>query len=93
METQFGKKKCLLFWKRAFPNVCKTGISDFVRYKEKDVIALNPECEECPLLIQCGTGCRSSALILGGNLFGKDTAVCQLWLDGYKDSFEKLLRG
>jgi radical SAM protein with 4Fe4S-binding SPASM domain len=89
-------------WEEKMPSILDESFSQCMRnrdfrflldIKKKDVISLNPECEECPFLIQCGTGCRSSALILGGNLFGKDTAVCQLWRDGYKDSFEKLLRG
>ncbi|AET69217.1 radical SAM additional 4Fe4S-binding domain protein [Desulfosporosinus orientis DSM 765] len=55
--------------------------------KKGDVLAHNSECSACPLLKQCGTGCRTSALIGSGDLLAKDTIACELWQGGYKKYF------
>ena len=91
-DTDWEDKMPCILGKSFFECLQNESLRFLLDIKKKDVIALNPECEVCEFLIECGTGCRSSALITQGNLFGKDNAACQLWRDKYKERFEQIIR-
>ena len=71
-------------------DIClKQGLSDsyymqFVNRRIKDLLAVNRECAACPYRLQCGGGCRATALLDGNhNLMGCDRIMCMLWKEGY----------
>lgn len=83
-------------WSDKLPSLLETTLADawndpalrfLLDIKKSDVLAENPECCACELLKQCGTGCRSSALISCGDLLARDAVVCELWQGGYKKYF------
>lgn len=56
----------------------------FVNGRIKDLFAANAECAACPYRLQCGGGCRATALLNGNHqLMGCDRIMCMLWKEGY----------
>ena len=62
-------------------------LRSFLDIKRNDVISQNPECGVCSFFKYCGTGCRASAYMSGGNVLSKDHELCELWKSGYKQQF------
>ena len=57
---------------------------EFADRRVKDLLDACKTCRECPYHLQCGGGCRASAVMEGEkNLMGPDPSRCLMWKEGY----------
>lgn len=73
----------------------RQGLSDsyymqFVDKRIRDLKAANEKCGQCSHLLQCGGGCRASALQSTGDLLAADPDQCFLWENGYVEKIHKV---
>lgn len=63
---------------------------DIVDSRVKDLLAVNPTCNDCDYKYHCGGGCRAIALSETGDLMGCDNTQCILWKEGYIDRIREV---
>jgi radical SAM protein with 4Fe4S-binding SPASM domain len=58
---------------------------DFVKSKVCELLAANPECDDCEYRLTCSGGCRAGALMVGDetNHLGIDQWACDMFKGGY----------
>ena len=58
-----------------------------INMKKSDLLAQNRECAACEWFPNCGTGCRTFALVETGNLMARDLVACEMWKKGHRKRF------
>ncbi len=64
---------------------------NFVSRCTDDLFARNLECGSCEHRMNCGGGCRASALEESHDFYGCDSYQCLVWKEGYRDKLTQAL--
>ena len=64
---------------------------DFASRCTDDLFAHNPECGSCEHRLNCGGGCRASALQESHDYYGCDSYQCLVWKEGYSEKLAMAL--
>ncbi len=85
-----------------FPSIEEIGLAEclndstymnLLTTRASEIIAHNPECQQCPHAKICLGGCRAAALETTPNdLMGRDLCACELFKGGWIEKIHSLMK-
>lgn len=82
LATEIGLAKGLS--DSSYMSLIDTRLSEFLEHNE--------ECRACEYKMQCGGGCRASALSTGDDILGPDRSTCKILREGYVPRIEAAVK-
>ncbi|MBD5549096.1 MAG: radical SAM protein [Lachnospiraceae bacterium] len=81
--TEEGLKKC----------ISDSSYMHLIETRASELLAHNPECQECEYAMRCLAGCRASALETSPqDILGRDMTTCLLFKGGWTDKIRTVMK-